>query len=85
MEIIINKPEPEFFFKDLAYGETFTDDNFGDGTVLMRIEIRDCDYSIEFDEPYDGAAINLNNGVVYGYNPDEPVTPVSCSLTANFK
>ena len=85
MEIIINKPEPEFFFKDLAYGETFTDDNFGDGTVLMRIEIRDCDYSIEFDEPYDGAAINLNNGVVYGYNPDEPVIPVSCKLTANLK
>lgn len=84
MEIKFNKPEPEFFFKNLEYGDTFTDETF-EGAVLMRIKRDDCDYSIEFEEPYYGAAINLKNGIVYGYGSDEPVTPVSCSLTANLE
>ena len=85
MEINFNKPEEiKFFFKNLKHGDIFIDkENFGNGTVLMCIKTSEIDYEIEFDEPYYGAAINLRDGVIYGYGSDEPVIPVSYSLTVN--
>ena len=81
MEIKFNKLEEP---KDLKFGDTFIDEeNFGKDTVLMCIKKNDIDYEIEFDEPYYGAAINLRDGVIYGYGSDEPVIPVSYSLTVN--
>lgn len=85
MEIIINKPEPKYVFKDLAYGETFIDEDFGAETVLMRISKNQIDCNLDFEEPYYGAAINLKDGTIYGYGSDEPVVPVFCTLRVSPK
>ena len=71
-------------FKDIRIGETFIDTDrtaFFEDEILMRINLSGggCEVDLDPDLNYEGAAINLTNGELYGYYADDKVCKVECS------
>lgn len=61
----------------LSEGCTFIDpEDFGESQVFMVIKKEGYDCSIDFDEEYSIAAINLTTGELWSYNVDDEVVQV---------
>ena len=67
-------------FGDLKDGDTFTDPDFMEGTVLIKCGT-DWDDLIKNDEEFDWFAARLDNGDIYGYRDNEKVIKVTVSAT----
>jgi len=86
MEILINDNR-EVKFNALMVGATFIDKNWGEDTIFMVVEpsievniTPDTDL-VEVDE-FCGYAVDLKNGGIMGYGPDEMVVPVKANIIA---
>lgn len=79
MKITVENPNASF--GDLKMGETF----WPVGTWYEKDEIFmviERDYSLGAGETYDGYAINLKTGELYGFNNDENIIKYDLNITA---
>lgn len=85
MEVIVeNKQTVQF--ESVLIGDTFIDEeNFGTDVVLMRIKPNNnygSNIAIKGNIGYAGYAVNLSDGMIYGYLSHEKVCIVKSTLTA---
>lgn len=77
----ITVENPHAIFGDLAEGEAFwaCEGYFEKDEIFMVIE---PDYSLGAGETFDGYAINLKTGELYGFDNDEKVIKYDLEITA---
>lgn len=77
----ITVENPNAIFGDLKMGETFwaTDGWFDKDEIFMVIE---CDYGLGAGEGFDGYAINLKTGELYGFDNDDKIIKYDLEITA---
>lgn len=85
MEIIVeNKQTVQF--ESIRISDTFIDEeNFGTDVVLMRVNPNNSygsNIAIKGNIGYAGYAVNLSDGLIYGYLSHEKVYLVKSTLTA---
>lgn len=87
MEILINDNR-KVKFNTLMVGATFIDKEYDEDTIFMVVE-PSIEVNITPDtdlvdiEEFCGYAVDLKNGGVMGYGPDEMVIPVKANVIAN--
>lgn len=88
MEIEIKNEEKEYTFKDLRIGDTFSDcEDVGPGDIYMYVEneyglgssVNNCDD----DGDFDGYAVNLGSGFLYGFHRTDVIYKLRVKCTAS--
>lgn len=87
MEILINDNR-KVKFNTLMTGATFIDKEYDEDTIFMVVE-PSIEVNITPDtdlvdvEEFCGYAVDLKNGGIMGYGPDEMVIPVKANVIAS--
>lgn len=75
----------EVRFDAISYGNAFIDQEYDEGTILMRV--RACgdivlDTDTDISDPFDGYAVDIQTGEIMGYYNDTKVIPVKTEVIA---
>ena len=75
----------EVRFDAIGYGNAFIDQEYDEGTILMRV--RACgdvvlDTDTDISDPFDGYAVDIQTGEIMGYYNDTKVIPVKTEVIA---
>ena len=73
----------EVSFSAISYGGAFIDQEYDEGTILMRV--RACgdivlDTDTDLSDPFDGYAVDIQTGEIMGYYNDTKVIPVKTEV-----
>lgn len=73
----------EVSFSAISYGGAFIDQDYDEGTILMRV--RACcdvilDNDTEITDPFDGYAVDIQTGEIMGYYNSTKVIPVKSEV-----
>lgn len=73
----------EVDFSAIGYGNTFIDQEYDEGTILMCVRAC-CDVVLGTDtaitEDFDGYAVDIQTGEIMGYYNDAKVIPVKAEV-----
>jgi hypothetical protein len=74
----------EVNFNTIHSGDTFIDQEYDEGTILMRVKTV-CDVVLGTDtditDNFDGYAVDIQTGEIMGYYNDTKVIPVKAEVT----
>ena len=83
MKVTFKDSEKFVRFSQLRDGDTFIDPDYDEGTVLICVSASpdvvlgtDC----EAEADYDGFAVDLDSGIILGYDNDTKVIPVEAEV-----
>ena len=73
----------EVSFSAISYGGAFIDQEYDEGTILMRV--RACgdivlNTDTDISDPFDGYAVDIQTGEIMGYYNDTKVIPVKSEV-----
>ena len=73
----------EASFSAISYGGAFIDQEYDEGTILMRV--RACgdivlNTDTDISDPFDGYAVDIQTGEIMGYYNDTKVIPVKSEV-----
>ena len=73
----------EISFNAISYGGAFIDQEYDEGTILMRV--RTCgdvvlNTDTDISDPFDGYAVDVQTGEIMGYYNDTKVIPVKSEV-----
>lgn len=83
MKFTVKSDHKVVTFKDVYIGETFIDDDrtaFDEDEILMRVDLNGggCNIVLDDDSTFEGAAVNLTTGEIFGYYANDKVYKVAC-------
>lgn len=81
MKITVEKPS-KHTFDELRAGDVFWPDDGGWYDKEELFIVVEPDYGLGKNEKFDGYAVHLKNGDIYGFNKDEIVIQFDLTVTA---
>ena len=83
MKVTFKNTTNEVNFSTIGYGGTFIDQEYDEGTILMRVKAV-CDVILGTDtviaDDFDGYAVDIQTGEIMGYYDSTKIIPVKAEV-----